>query len=97
MGAKVVSCSENNGVGTWEPRNLEIRVSEVQSCLPLFDLSNMSGGTLIDDHVSAQQCKRAVDALLSHASKFEEEKAETQLLSGKEQNVWLDFFRRSST
>ncbi|KAJ2971776.1 hypothetical protein NUW54_g12421 [Trametes sanguinea] len=49
----------------------------------------MSGSQLIDDHVSVQQCKRAVDALLSHAAKFEEKKAETQLLAGKEQNVWL--------
>ncbi|KAI0762023.1 ribosomal protein L1p/L10e family-domain-containing protein [Trametes elegans] len=49
----------------------------------------MAGNTLIDGHVSAQQCKRAVDALLAHATKFEEEKAEGQLLNGKEQNVWL--------
>ncbi|KAI0351400.1 ribosomal protein L1 [Trametes cingulata] len=49
----------------------------------------MSDGALIDDHVSVQQCKRAVDALLSHATKFEEAKAENQLFSGKEQNVWL--------
>ncbi|RPD56121.1 ribosomal protein L1 [Lentinus tigrinus ALCF2SS1-7] len=45
--------------------------------------------SLLDDHVSKQQCKRAVEALLSHAAKFEEKKAETQLFSGKEQNVWL--------
>ena len=49
----------------------------------------MAGGTLIDDHVSLQQCQRAVDALLSHATKFEEEKAAHQLLPGKEPNVWL--------
>ncbi|OSD02373.1 ribosomal protein L1 [Trametes coccinea BRFM310] len=49
----------------------------------------MSSSQLIDDHVSVQQCKRAVDALISHAAKFEEKKAETQLLAGKEQNVWL--------
>ena len=49
----------------------------------------MAGGTLIDDHVSLQQCQRAVDALLSHATKFEEAKAENELLPGKEQNVWL--------
>ncbi|KAI0373789.1 ribosomal protein L1 [Pilatotrama ljubarskyi] len=49
----------------------------------------MSDGALIDDHVSVQQCKRAVDALLSHATKFEEKKSENQLLPGKEQNVWL--------
>ncbi|TFK93303.1 ribosomal protein L1 [Polyporus arcularius HHB13444] len=45
--------------------------------------------SLLDDHVSKAQCKRAVEALLTHASKFEEDKAETQLFSGKEQNVWL--------
>lgn len=45
--------------------------------------------SLVDEHVSVQQCKRAVDALLTHATKFEEDKAESQLLSGKEQNVWL--------
>lgn len=45
--------------------------------------------SLVDEHVSVQQCKRAVEALLTHAAKFEEDKAESQLLSGKEQNVWL--------
>ena len=49
----------------------------------------MPGDTLIDDHVSAQHCKRAVDALLAHATKFEEDKAAHQLLPGKEPNVWL--------
>lgn len=49
----------------------------------------MSSPSLLDGHVSKQQCKRAVEALLSHAAKFEEKKAETQLFSGKEQNVWL--------
>ncbi len=51
-----------------------------------LDFTAMS---LLDDHVSKAQCKRAVEALLTHASKFEEAKAETQLFSGKEQNVWL--------
>ncbi|TBU25524.1 ribosomal protein L1p/L10e family-domain-containing protein [Dichomitus squalens] len=49
----------------------------------------MPESTLIDEHVSLQQCKRAVDALLTHATKFEEAKAESELLPGKEQNVWL--------
>ncbi|KAH9950647.1 ribosomal protein L1p/L10e family-domain-containing protein [Amylocystis lapponica] len=44
---------------------------------------------LIDSHVSARQCKLAVDALLIHAQKVAEKKAEKQLLPGKEQNVWL--------
>ncbi|KAI0739474.1 ribosomal protein L1p/L10e family-domain-containing protein [Daedaleopsis nitida] len=45
--------------------------------------------SLIDDHVSTQQCKRALDALLTHAAKHDKQKEETQLLPGKEQNVWL--------
>ena len=45
--------------------------------------------SLIDGHVPEAQCKRAVEALLSHATKFEAQKAETELLPGKEQNVWL--------
>ncbi|KAI0630003.1 ribosomal protein L1p/L10e family-domain-containing protein, partial [Trametes polyzona] len=49
----------------------------------------MSSSALIDDHVSVQQCKRAVESLLNHATKFEEKKAENELLAGKEQNVWL--------
>ena len=49
----------------------------------------MSGSSLIDGRVSAPQCKRAVDALLSHAKKHDEEKAESELLPGKDQNVWL--------
>ncbi|EMD39662.1 hypothetical protein CERSUDRAFT_111967 [Gelatoporia subvermispora B] len=49
----------------------------------------MSKSQLIDDHVSAQQCKLAVDALLDHAQKVEAKKSENELLPGKEQNVWL--------
>ncbi|OBZ71449.1 putative ribosome biogenesis protein C8F11.04 [Grifola frondosa] len=49
----------------------------------------MSKGKLIDEHVSVHQCKLAVNALLGHALKVEEKKSENQLLSGKEQNVWL--------
>ena len=39
--------------------------------------------SLIDDHVLAQQCKHALDAPMPQG------KEETQLLSSKEQNVWL--------
>ncbi|OCH90448.1 ribosomal protein L1 [Obba rivulosa] len=49
----------------------------------------MAKGQLIDEHVSAQQCKLAVDALLDHAQKVEEKRSENELLPGKEQNVWL--------
>ncbi|KAI0035213.1 ribosomal protein L1p/L10e family-domain-containing protein, partial [Vararia minispora EC-137] len=45
--------------------------------------------TLIDEHVSVHQCKKAVDALLSHALKHQEKSKETELLGGKEQHVWL--------
>ena len=46
-------------------------------------------GDLIDDHVSLAQCKKAVDALLAHASKKQAEADESSLLGGKEQHVWL--------
>lgn len=61
------------------------------SSLPLTARTSLGAmpDTLIDGHVSAQQCTRAVDALLAHALKHEAAKAETQLLPGKEQNVWL--------
>ncbi|KAH9940533.1 ribosomal protein L1 [Epithele typhae] len=45
--------------------------------------------TLIDERVSSAQCKKAVEALLAHATKHEEKQAETQLLGSKEQTVWL--------
>ncbi|KAI0315590.1 ribosomal protein L1p/L10e family-domain-containing protein [Amylostereum chailletii] len=44
---------------------------------------------LIDGHVSAKQCKKAVDALLAHARKHQAAREETELLPGKEQHVWL--------
>ncbi|THH17002.1 hypothetical protein EW146_g3724 [Bondarzewia mesenterica] len=44
---------------------------------------------LIDEHVSLLQCRRAVTALLDHATKFQQEKQEKELLPGKEQHVWL--------
>ena len=49
----------------------------------------MAKDELIDEHVSLHQSKLAVEALLSHASKVQEKKAQTELLPGKEQNVWL--------
>ncbi|CCL98648.1 uncharacterized protein FIBRA_00650 [Fibroporia radiculosa] len=44
---------------------------------------------LIDSHVSEKQSKRALNALLTHAIKEQEKKAEQHLLPGKEQNIWL--------
>ncbi|KAF8172855.1 ribosomal protein L1p/L10e family-domain-containing protein [Mycena galopus ATCC 62051] len=45
---------------------------------------------LIDAHVSVQQCKKAVDALHAHAQKRAQKQEATELLPGKEQNVWLN-------
>lgn len=45
--------------------------------------------TLIDEHVSMRQCKRAIESLHAHSSKREQKEAETELLPGKEQHVWL--------
>ena len=44
---------------------------------------------LIDDHVSANQCKLAVEALLKHETRRQEKLQESQLLPGKEQHVWI--------
>jgi ribosome biogenesis protein UTP30 len=49
----------------------------------------MAVDELIDGHVSSAQCKRAVDALLKHALEVEKENEEKELLSGKEQHIWL--------
>lgn len=45
--------------------------------------------TLIDSHVPLLQCKRAVEALHAYTLKKEQKAAETELLPGKEQHVWL--------
>lgn len=44
---------------------------------------------LIDEHVSPKQCKKAIKALHAFQSKKDEKVAETELLPGKEQFVWL--------
>ncbi|KZV70387.1 ribosomal protein L1 [Peniophora sp. CONT] len=49
----------------------------------------MAGSDLIDERVSIKQCKKAVDALLAHASKKQAEAEESSLLGGKEQHIWL--------
>lgn len=44
---------------------------------------------LIDSHVSLKQCKQAVEALHGYAIKKEKERAENELLPGKEEHIWL--------
>ncbi|KAG8684527.1 hypothetical protein FRC09_015331 [Ceratobasidium sp. 395] len=46
--------------------------------------------SLIDSHVSVKQVKLAVDALLKHAAKVQEERDETELLGAKDELVWLN-------
>ena len=49
----------------------------------------MAAKELVDEHVSANQCKLAVEALLKHEKQREEKLQESELLPGKEQHVWL--------
>jgi len=44
---------------------------------------------LIDGHVSVKQCKRAVTALMEYALKQQQKREENELLSGKEECIWL--------
>ena len=44
---------------------------------------------LIDSHVPQSQCKKAITALVKHATKIAKQKEETELIPGKEENVWL--------
>lgn len=56
----------------------------------IFTMSKGKGkDVLIDSHVSLRQCKLAVEALHSHSAKKEQKAAETELLPGKEQHLWL--------
>jgi ribosome biogenesis protein UTP30 len=50
----------------------------------------MAQQELIDSRVSLKQCKLAVHALHAHQSKKEQELQESELLPGKEQNIWLN-------
>ncbi|KAK0487135.1 ribosomal protein L1p/L10e family-domain-containing protein [Armillaria novae-zelandiae] len=50
----------------------------------------MAGDELIDSRVSAQQCKRAIDAIHSHQAKKTDKESANELLPGKEQFVWLN-------
>ncbi|KAJ3927882.1 MAG: ribosomal protein L1 [Lentinula lateritia] len=49
----------------------------------------MAKDKLIDDRVSLNQCKQAVDALFTHVSDVAAKKADTQLLPDAEQSFWL--------
>jgi ribosome biogenesis protein UTP30 len=44
---------------------------------------------LIDSHVSVKQCRRAVTALMEYTLKQQEKREESELLPGKEENIWL--------
>ncbi|KAJ7160877.1 ribosomal protein L1p/L10e family-domain-containing protein [Mycena filopes] len=50
----------------------------------------MATETLVDSHVSVEQCKRAINALHTHSTQAAQKKQETELLPGKEQNIWLN-------
>lgn len=50
----------------------------------------MAKDVLIDDHVSTNQCEKAVKALLSYTLKWQAEKDKTELLGAREQHVWLN-------
>ncbi|KAG5646492.1 hypothetical protein DXG03_003257 [Asterophora parasitica] len=45
---------------------------------------------LIDERVSALQCKKAIEALHAYESKKEKQLQESELLPGKEPNIWLN-------
>ncbi|KAI5122816.1 hypothetical protein M0805_000158 [Coniferiporia weirii] len=49
----------------------------------------MAKGELIDSRVPLTQCKKAVTALVSHATKAAKQSEENELLPEKEENVWL--------
>lgn len=74
------------GIRYFPNRILRILISEILFAI----LSKMSKGELIDEHVSLRQLELAVESLLTHEAKKEQTRQETELLPGKEQNVWLN-------
>ena len=44
---------------------------------------------LIDSHVPVKQCRRAITALMEYSLKEQEKREESELLPGKEENIWL--------
>jgi ribosome biogenesis protein UTP30 len=58
--------------------------------LTLVRLIAMAQSELIDEHVSLEQCSRAVISLHAHEIKKKEKFEEGQLLPAREQNLWLN-------
>lgn len=50
----------------------------------------MASEDLIDDRIPVSQIIKAVDALHAYESKKQQEREETELLPGKEPNIWLN-------
>lgn len=50
----------------------------------------MTKDTLVDDRVSTSQITKATEALYAHETKKQAQKKETELLPGKEPNIWLN-------
>lgn len=44
---------------------------------------------LVDNHVSLSQCEKAVIAIRNYGLKVAKKREETELISGKEENIWL--------
>ncbi|KAL1692024.1 ribosomal protein L1p/L10e family-domain-containing protein [Schizophyllum commune] len=55
----------------------------------------MAVDQLIDGHVSQKQAEKALNALLAYATKRAEKQAETELLGGREQHVWLNIAEKT--
>ncbi|KAL1718684.1 ribosomal protein L1p/L10e family-domain-containing protein [Schizophyllum commune] len=55
----------------------------------------MAADELIDGHVSQKQAEKALNALLAYATKRAEKQAETELLGGREQHVWLNIAEKT--
>ena len=52
-------------------------------------MTSTKADKLIDSRVPVQQCRKAVDALLSHSLKIHQKKKEKELLPANEDNIWL--------
>jgi hypothetical protein len=74
-----------------KPYKLKEKKPELFFFIPisLFSRQSMAQNELIDSNISLRQCQLAVEALHSHQTKVQEKQAESQLLLGKEQHVWL--------
>jgi ribosome biogenesis protein UTP30 len=54
-----------------------------------YAMAVASTSDLIDEHVSAAQCSKAVESLLKHSRAHQEKQDESELLPGAEPHVWL--------